>query len=126
MIGTGDVGDQGAERDDHLDAEAIRDLGDPVRESPPLQVRFGSGEEEKIAYRAFGGGGEEHVSGPLNLARLALSQVDRRPVGLEVEELLWIDLCDHLGVQRFGGSGEGGGRRTRRIVPPGEGADQDR
>ena len=69
---------------------------------------------------------EQHVAGPLDLPGLPLGEADRRPVRLEVEELLGIDLGDQLGVERFRRRGQRGGRGAGRVVPAGECTDQDR
>ena len=90
--------------------------------------RLGSVPASRIRSRSApcGLGGEQHVAGPLDLAGLTLGEPDRRPVGLEVEELLGIDLGDQLRVERLGRGRERRGGRTRRVVPAGEGTDQNR
>ena len=74
---------------------------------------------------ALGTSAAKHrVGGPVDLARLALGEPDRRPRDLEVVELLGVDLGDRLGVERGRDRLERGGRGARGVVPARERGDQ--
>jgi len=122
----GDLGDQRAERDDHLDAHPVGRAGDQVGEGAPAQVRLGAVEQDQIALGPRRTSGKQRVLGPLDVARLALGESDRWTVRLEVEELLRVDLGHHLRVERRGDRAERGRCGGRRIVPAAESADEDR
>ena len=70
MIGTGrrvgDVGDQRAERDHHLDAEPLGGVEDRSVKRAPAQVRLGSAQQDQVALGAGRRGGEERVRGPVD------------------------------------------------------------
>ena len=103
MIGTGRVwatsADQRAQRDDHLHSQPLGDLRDTVGKGAPAEVRLGAGEQDGVAFGALWRRGKEHVAGPFDLAGLTFGQPDRRPVRLEVEEVLRVDLGDDLGFE---------------------------
>jgi hypothetical protein len=71
-------------------------------------------------------GGEDRVLWPVDLARLALGEADRRPGHLEVVELLRVELGDRLGLERDRDRLERGGGGTGGVVPAGEGGNEDR
>ena len=124
--GVRDVSDQSSERHHHLDAEHLGGIGDAIGKGPPAQVGLGAGEQHKVALGARRSGGEQDVARPLDLAALSLGQRDRRPVGLEVEELLGVDLGDHVRIERFRRCGQCGGGGACGVVPARESTDEDR
>src|SRR6476620_1544732 len=123
--GMSDVGDQRAEGDDHLHTQTLGRLRDAVGEGPPAQIRLGAGEQDQIALRAGRRAREQDVARPLDLAGLPLGHADRRAVGLEVEELLRVDLRDQIGVERLRGGGERGRGGAGGVIPAGECADEN-
>jgi hypothetical protein len=94
-----DVRHQRAQRDDHLDAEALGGGHDRVGEGPPADVWLDTAQQDEIALRGRNRHRQERVRRPVDLAGLALDEADRRPVDLEVVELLGIDPRHDLGVQ---------------------------
>jgi hypothetical protein len=122
----GDLGDERAQRDHHLDPERIGGGGDRLREGAPAQVGLGAVEEDEVAVGAGDADGDEVVLRPLDLAGLAFAEDDGRPRRLEVEVLLGVDLGDLLGVEAVDDRRQRGGGRRGGVVPAAEGADQDR
>ena len=86
-----DVGEQRAERDDHLHAERLGELDDRRAERPPAHRRLDAGEQDQVARRARDARLVDLDLGPRDLARAALDEPDPRARGLEVEELLGVD-----------------------------------
>jgi hypothetical protein len=121
-----DVRDQRSQRDHHLDAQHLGRVSDAVREGSPAEIGLRAGEQHKVALGARRSRREQDVARPLDLAGLALGQRDRRPVRLKVEELLGVDLGDHLGIERLGRRCQCGRRRAGCVIPAREGANQDR
>ena len=97
--GVGDLGDQRAEGDHHLDPERVGGGGDRLREGAPAQVRLGAVEQDQVALGAGHPDRDQVVLRPVDLARLALGEDDRRPRRLEVEEVLGVDPGDRLRVE---------------------------
>ena len=85
-----DVGQQRAERDGELHAERLGELDDAVAERAPAHRRLGARDEHEVARRARRVRGPDLDLGPLDGARDAVDEPDRRARGLEVEELLGI------------------------------------
>ena len=86
------VGEERAERDDELDAEVGRELGDERRERPPANVRLDAEQQHRVAVGARNLRVVEGVVGPVDLAGDAVDERDVRPRRLEVEELLGVDV----------------------------------
>ena len=105
MIGTGRVWATSA-----ISAPSVITISTPSRsaavddrlgEGAPAQVRLDPAEQDQVALGASGTRTASSVfAGQSICARLALDQADRRPVDLEVVELLRVDPRDDLGVER--------------------------
>jgi len=124
--GVGDLGDERPHGDHHLGAERVGGGRDRLREGAPAQVGLGAVEQDEVAFGAGNSDGDQVVARPLDLARLALAEDDRRPRRLEVEVVLGVELGDRLGVE---GVGDGAERRRGGpggVVPAAKGADEDR
>ena len=106
--------------------QRLGDVEDGVAEGAPAGARLGAADQQQVALGALGGRGDDQVVGPLDALHLAVGDLDRRPVGLEVEELLGVDPGDQLGLERGADRAERGARprwrrrsspRTRRRAP---------
>ena len=130
MIGTGSVWATSA-----ISEPSVTTISTPrlsaVSAMPSANVRqrrLGSVPARRSRSRSAPGG----VAASSTLPGHSISRVcpsvmrDRRPVRLEVEELLRIDLSDQLRVERLRRRGECGRRRARGVVPAGECADENR
>src|SRR5215204_5186353 len=117
-----DVRHEGAQRDDQLDAEPVCDADDGIGEGAPADVRLHAAQQDEIALRGGDPDRKQRVRRPVDLAGLALHQADRRPVDLEVVELLRVDSGQDLGIERGGDGLQGGRGGARSVVPAGEGA----
>src|SRR5918999_480498 len=124
--GVGDLGDQRSEGDHHLHPDPLGGAGDQLGEGSPAKVRLGAVEEDEVVLGCLRPGDEEGVLGPVDLPRLPLAQGDRRPVRLEVEELLGVDGRKHFRVEGGGDRIQGAGGGAGGIVPPPKGADKNR
>ena len=68
----------------------------------------------------------EGILGPLDVTRLALDQRDVRTRGLEVEEVLGIDLREAVRIPELGEVAAGERRSLPAVVPAAKGGDQER
>ena len=91
------------------------------------QRRFGSTPIRRTTSRSSPGHAsvEECVLGPGELARLAVDERDLRARGLEVEELLRIDLGEARGIPGAGEIAGGESRSLAAVVPALEGDNED-
>jgi hypothetical protein len=120
------VREQRAERDHHLDAELPCKLDDHAGERLPAQVRLDPEQQDGVAIEAGDRCVVEGVLGPLDVTRLTVDQGDVRPGGLEIEEVLRLDIRKPL---RFPDLGEITARKRRTlstVVPAAKRGDQNR
>ena len=119
------VGEQRPERDDELDAEIVREVGDEVGERPPAIVRLDAHEHDRIAVRPGNAGSEERVLRPFDPPGLSLVERHMRASRLEVDEELGIDVRELLRLPQACEVARRERGRLPAVVPPAEGADQD-
>ena len=120
------VGQQRAEQDRHLHAERLGEVDDGLGERAPAERRLGAGEQDQVARRARDPHGVDLELRPVDRARDAVLQAHHRARGLEVDELLGVDLRERLGAEAAGDERQRGRRRLAGVVPALEGADQRR
>jgi hypothetical protein len=87
------VGEQRAERDHHLDAELAGQIDNHAGEGLPAEVRLDSEQQDRVAVEPGDGRVVEGVLRPLDVPRLTVDERDVRTGGLEVEEVLRLDVC---------------------------------
>ena len=121
-----DVGQQRAEQHGHLHAERLGQVDDGLGERAPAERGLGAGEQDQVARGARDADGVDLELGPVDRARDAVLEAHHRARGLEVDELLGVDLREGLGAEAAGDEGQGGGRGLARVVPALERADQRR
>src|SRR4051812_32631841 len=92
-----DVGQEGAEGDDQLDAELLCVLDDQVAEGSPAHVGLDAQEQHDVTVEPMRLGVVEGRLGPVDLARDPVDERDVRPGRLEVEKALRIDVRDLVG-----------------------------
>ena len=119
------VGEQRAERDDELDVEIAREVEHELREGLPAQARLDAEQQHDVAVGARDPSVVEGVLRPLDLPRHPLVERDVRPVRLEVDEALRIDVREPLGVPDAREVARGERRTLAAVVPAPEGCDQD-
>src|SRR5581483_5446624 len=117
------VREQRAERDHELDLELPRNVGDETAERAPAEVRLDAEHDDRVTTRTRQRGVQERVLGPLDLARVAVDERDRRPRRLEVVEVLGVDRreLDRGPRTREVGAGERGALAA--VVPAAERGD---
>ena len=113
----GDVGEERAESDDELDAELARQAGHRRGERAPAQVGLDAEQEHDIAVGARQLRVVERVLGPVDPSRHALLERDERPGGLEVEELLGVDVPELAGSELLREVAGRKRRSLRSVVP---------
>jgi hypothetical protein len=121
-----DVGEERAERHEQLDVEVSSEVDDQLAEGQPAQARLDPQEEHGVAIRPRNPGVVEGVLRPLDPPRQPLVERDVRPVRLEVEKPLGIDVGEAL---RLPDPREVAARERRpraAVVPAAEGGDQHR
>src|SRR5512133_149696 len=121
--GVGDVGQQGAHRDQHLDPQAGGDLDDLGGEGPPAQVGLVPSDHDQVVVGRGQAGGAQLDGRPLD-PPVAVDQPHRGPGGLEVVELLGVDGGEGLGRQGVPDRVQGGGGGLAGVVPAVEGGQQ--
>ena len=82
-----------------LHVELLRHLHDRLGIAPPAQRRLHALEHHQVGVRARDLRGADSMLGPVDLARAALGEPDRRPHRGEVEELVRIDPGDGTGLE---------------------------
>jgi hypothetical protein len=90
------VGQERAERDDEVDAKLGQELDDHVGERAPAEVRLHPEEQDDVPVEPGRAGVVEDRCRPVDLSRQALLEGDMGTGGLEVEEVLRVDLCEAL------------------------------
>jgi hypothetical protein len=121
-----DVGEQRPERHDQLDAELLRQVRDLARERPPAGVRLDPEQEDRVALLSGDGGVVEDVLGPVDVPGDAVLEPDVRANGLEVVELLRVDVREALGAPALREEARGERGPLRAVVPATECCDEDR
>ena len=120
-----DVGEEGTERHDELDAEIACELAHDLGERSPAVVRLDADHENRVAIGARDTRSEEGVLGPLDAPRLTFVQGDLWASRLKVDEELGIDVRE---LVRLPEASEVAGCERRSlpaVVPATERADQD-
>jgi hypothetical protein len=129
------VGEQRAEQDDHLHAEALQALHQLLTEGAPAHVRLYAMNQYHVAGQPGGRHGRVGRLGtgdrdpgrrpdkPLGLPALDL---DYRPVDLEVVEILGIDGADWSRLPGDAQVVDHPARRLARVIPAFESGDGDR
>jgi hypothetical protein len=112
-----DVGQQRAERHDHLHAERLGQLDDGRAERPPAVGRLGSGEQHEVARGARDTRLVDLDVGPLDHAVPAALEPHGRARRLEVDELLGIDHREAVGAEPGAEEAERRRRRLTGVVP---------
>src|SRR5205085_628025 len=92
------VGEQRAERHDHLDAELASEADDPLAERAPPEIRLDAEEEHRIAIRTGDATVVEGVLRPVDAPRQPVDERDVGPRCLEVVEALGVQVGEALGV----------------------------
>jgi hypothetical protein len=120
------VAEQRAERDDDLHAERFSEIDDVSGESTPAQRRLYALHEHDVA-RSSRCGGLEHLDArPDDLALIGVVELEARPVGLEVVELLGINPREAARVERGCEERDGARGSVPGVVPALERADHRR
>jgi hypothetical protein len=91
-----DIGEERAERNHELHSEILGQVGDLSGKRPPAGVRLDPQEEHGIALDSRDRRVVEDVLGPVDVPGDAVLEADVRPDGLEVVELLRIDVREAL------------------------------
>lgn len=117
------VGEQCAEGEHHRDVELLGDADQLLGEQPPTQRRLRAEHQDHVAAR--GAGAPRTDRGPHDGASLLGREPYMRPHGGEVGELLRVDLGEGLRLPRFDEVPHAVAGCIGRIVPAGEGRNQD-
>jgi hypothetical protein len=119
------VGEQGTESDDELDADLVREPCDQIAEAPPAHVRLDPEQDYRVAVEPGDRRVHERRLGPVDAPRRAVDERDVWSRHLEVEEFFGIDVREAFCVPRA--REETGGQRCAlaAVVPPPERADQN-
>ena len=120
-----DIREQGAERDDELDVEVVREPDDLVRERAPAEIWLDSEQKHRVALEARHLGVVEGCLGPVDPPSDAVLESDLGTRGLEVEELLGVDVGEAAGVPRLREEARRERCALRAVVPAAEGCDED-
>jgi hypothetical protein len=113
----GHVGEEGAERDDHLDLELFGDADDLGTERAPLQLRLDAEEHHGVALGA-GQGRRHHLVGrPGDLAGDAVHQAHLRAGRREVVEVLGVERGERAPAPALGEVAGGGRGCVGGVVP---------
>src|SRR5262249_13885424 len=116
------VGKECAQRYHHLHAKRFREVDQVRAEGTPAQRGLDALNEHKIAGGSRRASLEDLDGGPHDLARAALAEPDAGTVGLEVVELLRVDLREAGGSERGGEERGCAGGGVSSVVPAPEGA----
>jgi hypothetical protein len=103
-------------------AEPSRELDEIGGERPPPIIRLVTGEQQQVA--PLDRHGAEHELGPRELRQPAVHDVERRPAGSIVVELVVVPRGDDAGARRE--LGHGRRRRRARVDPSVERGDERR
>ncbi len=124
--GVGDVGEERSEGDHELGAERFDQLDDHLAESAPAERGLAAGEQDQIPRRPRHSGFVQLDLWPLDLPGTPLGQLDARPRGLEVVELLGIDRREPARPERGADESDRARGRVSGVVPAFERADHGR
>jgi hypothetical protein len=119
-----DVGEQSSQRDDELDAERLGEVDDLAAEAAPAEIGLDAEAKDGVSLGSRQRGVVEDRLRPVDLPRQPPFEGDVRADGLEVEELLRVEIGE---AARLPGLGEIARRERgslRPVVPPPEGSDQ--
>jgi len=97
------VGEQRTERDHHLDTEIAGQVDDHAGEGLPAEVRLDPEQQDRVAIDLGDRRVVEGVLRPFDVPRLTVDERDVRASGLEVEEVLRLDVGEAV---RFPDLGE--------------------
>ncbi len=118
------VGEQGAERDDEVDADVPGEADHEVRERTPAVVGLDTDEDHRVAVGSGDRRVVEGVLGPLDPARKPFVERHRRTDGLEVHERLRVDVREAGRVPLLDEVAGGHGRGLSAVVPATKRRDQ--
>ncbi len=119
------VREKRAKRHHELDPELLRQPHDLGRKRPPAQVRLDPEEQDGVPLLTRELGVVEGVDGPVDAACDPVDERNVRAGGLEVVELLRIDVPEPAGRPGLGEVARSEGSTLRAVVPAAEGGDQD-
>ena len=120
------VGEEGPESHDELDAEPLRVIDHQVRERAPADVRLDPEQQHHVAVEPCRLPVVEGGLGPVDPAGDAVDERDMRSGRLEVEEALGIDVRDLLGSPQLGEVSRCERRGLGTVVPAAKSGDKHR